>query len=94
MSFLARMVKGREASSPKDEERDRFEAVEKICNRLSYASLLEDRRSAAQALKSVSKQYQKVLFASPNNKTYREWLFVGNWLTGMDLHGERTEEGF
>lgn len=61
MSFLRRIVKGGDGDrSPTDEERERLEAVERICSRLQQASLLEDRRSAAQALKSVSKQYQRV----------------------------------
>lgn len=69
MSFLRRIVKGASGGSPlTGEERTRLEAVERICSRLQQASLLEDRRSAAQALKSVSKQYQRVhdALARPN----------------------------
>lgn len=60
-SFLSRILPGgRSAPSPKDERQIRQDAVEKLCNSLLYAALLEDRRAAAQALKSVSKHYQFV----------------------------------
>lgn len=60
MSFLFnRGGDGRRAAAREEEERrERREAVDKLCNRLSHASLLEDRRSAAMALKSISKHFQ------------------------------------
>jgi hypothetical protein len=58
MSFFSRILPSGGGSSPKDERQVRQEAVEKMCSALLHASLLEDRRSAAKALKSVAKHYQ------------------------------------
>lgn len=54
------MGAGDASKSPKEEQRQRIEAVERLCNGLAHAALLEDRRSAAQAIKSASKHYKQV----------------------------------
>lgn len=58
MSFLGRILSGTSPKLAEDSQEKRIIAVELICDRMLTASLLEDRRAAAQALKSVSKHYQ------------------------------------
>lgn len=60
MSFIGRILPagGKGSTSPRDERQARQDAVDKLCNRLANAALLEDRRAAAQSLKSVAKHYQ------------------------------------
>lgn len=58
MSFIARILSRKSPQLSENGQERRINAVEIICDRMLTASLLEDRRAAAQALKSVSKHYQ------------------------------------
>lgn len=66
MSFLTRILPGSGGSSPKEEQAIRQDAVDKLCNRLTSAALLEDRRAAAQGLRAISKHHQLVYYYSTN----------------------------
>lgn len=59
MSFLGRFVGGG-GNGAKEERGQKIEAIERLCNTLKHASLLEDRRAAAQSLESASKHYRLV----------------------------------
>ncbi len=68
MSFLSRLVGSQDAGNPNDGDgasAEREETIARICSRLTTASLLEDRRSAAQALKSAAKDYHRVRLRGP-----------------------------
>lgn len=69
MSGAAKMELFTKAWKSEKVETDELEVIEKLCNRISNSTLLEDKKSAVVSLKSLSRDYQLVI----NYHNFRKW---------------------
>jgi hypothetical protein len=67
------------SSSSSDEKKDASFTIDKLCDRVRDADLLEDRRSAVQGLRGLSREFQLVLFHLSLFFIYLKSLFVASW---------------